>query len=90
METTLAPNHANAQNVSLNGTALHNENLQSGQTPIIPPQEPTTVINGRAGVDLNMVTDDYKMALQAGQGDVKSPKEKIARTSNFKFFKISF
>ncbi|KAK6633437.1 hypothetical protein RUM44_004040 [Polyplax serrata] len=85
VEAPMAPNPGTGQNVSLNGTALHNENLQAGQTPHVPQQEPTPVINGRV-VDLNIVNDvndvNYMLASQTNaQPDMKSPKEKINRTA---------
>mgnify|MGYP006952278774 CR=1 FL=1 len=86
----MVPNPGAAQSVSLNGNALHNENLQSGQTPIVPPvQEPTPVINGRVvAVDMNIVNDDYMLASQgSGQSENKSPKDnKVNRTGIYSRF----
>lgn len=81
----MVPNPATGQNVSLNGTALHNEILQPGQTPLVPQQEPAPVINGRVvAVDLNIVNDDYMLSSQTtAQSDMKSPKEKMNRTGTF-------
>lgn len=93
VEAPMAPNPGTGQNVSLNGTALHNENLQAGQTPHVPQQEPTPVINGRV-VDLNIVNDvndvNYMLASQTNaQPDMKSPKEKINRTGKYLICVIS-
>lgn len=85
VETPLAPASVPGQNVSLNGTTIHDESMQAGQTPLPPPQESTAppVINGRVmPEELRIMGEEFIIGNQPNaQPELKSPKEnKINRT----------
>lgn len=91
VDAPLAPASVPGQNVSLNGTAIHDEGVQPGQTQLPPPQEPAAppVINGRVmPEEMPIMGEEFIIGNQRNvQPEVKSPKEnKINRAGKEKFF----